>query len=81
MNREERAAALERALELVGKEKEPCATCGRPQGPVVYGHHAHSAYSAAKAVGIDPQHVYRAIRRRSQAPASPTSPASPPPKD
>lgn len=69
MNRAETAAALERALALVGQEKAPCAACGRPPGPVAYGKHAHSAYSAARACGIDPQLVYRAIKRKAKAAA------------
>ncbi len=59
--------ALARALAMIGKPKEPCPTCGRPPGKVIYGNTPHGAYSAAKACGLDPQVVHRAAKKQRAA--------------
>ena len=70
MTNDEHAAALTAALALIGTERAPCPTCGRPQGAVIYGRHPHTANSAAKACGIDPQVVYRELTRRKKEAAA-----------
>ena len=62
MTRAERAAALARALAMIGTEKDRCPACHRPPGQVIHGHQPHSPYSAARACGIEPQSVYRALK-------------------
>lgn len=66
MTRIEKLQAIDRALALIGKPRECCATCHRPLGVEVHARADADHYtvnSAAKAVGIDPQPVYRAYRR------------------
>lgn len=67
MNRADTAAAVARALALIGTPRTLCPTCGTPTDAKVYGGDVHTVRSAAMAVGLDPQVVYRAVKQRSAA--------------
>ena len=59
------SAALARALALVGQPRDVCPTCGgdvrAPMGGSYLG--THTPNSAALACGIDPQSLYRQLKR------------------
>lgn len=63
MNRADTAAALTRALALIGTQRDVCPTCGH-SGGMTYGGTVHTVRSAALAVGLDPQVVYRAVKKK-----------------
>lgn len=72
------AAMLAQALALIGQPRTLCAHCGAPSGSAAYGGTTHTPRSAALAVGVDPQAVYRAVRKRDTAQANPPQvPAQP----
>lgn len=62
MNREQQAAALARAMAMIGTERKVCAHCQQPLGEKSYADPLHTPRSAALECGLDPQTVYRTIR-------------------
>ena len=62
-------ATIARALALIGTPREVCEKCGAPTraGTKFYGGMVHTARSAALTCGLDPQVVYRAVRKAKPA--------------
>lgn len=69
MTRIEKLQAIDRALALIGQPRECCPSCGRTLGVKVHARarsERYTPHSAAQAVGVDEQSVYRAYRRMLQ---------------
>lgn len=70
MNRIESAKATAQALAIIGTKRAVCPTCAAPLTATTYGGSVHTARSAAMAMGVDPQAVYRAVRKAQSTKAS-----------
>lgn len=64
MTRPTHAQAVAAAVALIGTPRTLCTHCGQPTEARSYGGSNHTARSAALAFGLDPQTVYRAVKKQ-----------------